>query len=74
MGHPYVEDRNCPKGDFALTKMNSAGMYWTYRDRSFSDLDDKLRFELSVASQQSSDALRRRREYFHNHYEGLSGL
>jgi hypothetical protein len=74
MGHPYVEDRNCPIGDFASTKMNSAGMYWTYRDRQFLDFEEKAKFELSVASQQSSDALRRRREYFAVHYEGLSGL
>jgi hypothetical protein len=54
--------------------MNSAGMYWTYRDRQFLDFEEKAKFELSVASQQSSDALRRRREYFAVHYEGLSGL
>jgi len=73
-GHPYLEDRNFQTNEFAATKMNSAGVYWTYPNREFSELNQKIESEISAASRQGSVAVRQRREYLSNHYQGLSPL
>jgi len=66
---PYVEDRNCPKGTFSSTKMNSAGVYWTFPRQEFLNLESKMSAELRAAARHGTDALANRQDYLHQYYQ-----
>lgn len=66
---PYVEDRNCPKGTFSSTKMNSAGVYWTFPRQEFLNLESKTSAELRAATLHGTDALADRQDYLRRYYQ-----
>jgi len=65
---PYDADRNCLPDSFSATKMNSAGVYWTFPMREFRDMESKISAELMAATRHGADALANRQNYIHQHY------